>query len=111
MAATATYKCKCCGEPFVARTADRKRGWAKFCSKKCKAVRQSARIGNPVTNYRGSGVDRETYVHHAHKHGGVPHFDGRGGYIGSSFNEAELAGGGYGDSDPNDGAAVGSGKW
>ena len=29
--------CKCCGEKFMARVADRKRGWAKFCSKSCKA--------------------------------------------------------------------------
>lgn len=41
MASTATYKCQCCGEPFVARTADRQRGWAKFCSKKCKAIKQT----------------------------------------------------------------------
>lgn len=30
-------KCKNCGGGFVAKTADRKRGWAKFCSKSCKA--------------------------------------------------------------------------
>ena len=29
--------CKCCGDKFFARVADRKRGWAKFCSKSCKA--------------------------------------------------------------------------
>lgn len=40
MAATATYKCKCCGKPFKARTADRARGWALFCSKSCKAIQQ-----------------------------------------------------------------------
>lgn len=44
-AATATYRCKCCGDPFVARTADRKRGWAKFCSKSCKAIRQTQKTG------------------------------------------------------------------
>ena len=37
----ATYKCKCCGDPFTAKTADRKRGWALFCSKRCKAVKQT----------------------------------------------------------------------
>ena len=42
---TATYKCKCCGDPFTARVADRKRGWAKFCSKSCKAKKQEARTG------------------------------------------------------------------
>ena len=45
MASTAIYKCKCCGTPFEARTADRKRGWAKFCSKSCKAIRQTQRTG------------------------------------------------------------------
>lgn len=37
---TATYQCKCCGQPFTARTADRARGWARFCSKSCKAKKQ-----------------------------------------------------------------------
>jgi len=41
----ATYKCACCGDPFLARTADRKRGWARFCSKSCKARKQEARTG------------------------------------------------------------------
>lgn len=40
--ATATYRCECCREPFVARTADRARGWARFCSKRCKASKQAA---------------------------------------------------------------------
>lgn len=43
--ATATYKCLCCGDPFTARTADRARGWARYCSKSCKAKRQEARTG------------------------------------------------------------------
>jgi endogenous inhibitor of DNA gyrase (YacG/DUF329 family) len=33
-------KCKNCGTDFEARVADRKRGWAKFCSKSCKASKQ-----------------------------------------------------------------------
>lgn len=41
----ATYRCKCCGQPFTARTADRKRGWARFCSKRCKAIRQTQQTG------------------------------------------------------------------
>ncbi len=37
-----TCECKCarCGEMFTARVADRKRGWARFCSKSCKAIKQ-----------------------------------------------------------------------
>lgn len=45
MASTAIYRCACCGGPFTARTADRRRGWARFCSKSCKAKRQEARTG------------------------------------------------------------------
>jgi endogenous inhibitor of DNA gyrase (YacG/DUF329 family) len=45
MAAKATYKCRTCGKPFEARVADRKRGWARFCSKSCKAIKQEQRTG------------------------------------------------------------------
>jgi hypothetical protein len=45
MPSTATYKCANCGDPFIARTADRKRGWARFCSKSCKASKQEKRTG------------------------------------------------------------------
>lgn len=45
MAKTATYRCQCCKAEFKARTADRKRGWARFCSKSCKALRQTQRTG------------------------------------------------------------------
>ncbi|MCY1276907.1 hypothetical protein D9M68_276840 [compost metagenome] len=36
---------KSCRKPFLARTADVKRGWAKFCSKSCKAIKQEQRTG------------------------------------------------------------------
>lgn len=36
-------KCKGCGNPFMARVADRKRGWGQFCSKSCKAIKQEKR--------------------------------------------------------------------
>ena len=39
------YKCANCGDPFEARVADRKRGWARFCSKSCKAIKQEKRTG------------------------------------------------------------------
>ena len=41
------YTCanKSCGEEFEARKADRDRGWARFCSKSCKAVVQEKRTG------------------------------------------------------------------
>ena len=39
------YQCISCGDTFTARVADRKRGWAKFCSKSCKATEQEKRTG------------------------------------------------------------------
>lgn len=45
MAATAEYACLCCKQLFIARTADRKRGWARYCSKSCKAMKQERRTG------------------------------------------------------------------
>lgn len=33
--------CKCCKKRFMARVADRKRGWGQFCSKSCKAIKQN----------------------------------------------------------------------
>jgi hypothetical protein len=38
-------KCQCCRNEFTARSADVKRGWAKYCSKSCKAKKQEARTG------------------------------------------------------------------
>lgn len=40
MSATVEVACKWCKQSFTARTADRKRGWARFCSKTCKASEQ-----------------------------------------------------------------------
>ena len=37
-------RCRC-GKAFQARQADVKRGWAKFCSKSCKAKEQTRRTG------------------------------------------------------------------
>ena len=39
------YQCENCKKEFNAREADRKRGWARFCSKSCKAVKQEKRTG------------------------------------------------------------------
>lgn len=41
--------CQHCGTAFEARPADVKRGWARFCSKSCKAKEQENRTGQ----YRG----------------------------------------------------------
>lgn len=57
----ATYKCTntSCGGLFQARVADRKRGWAKFCSKSCKATDQTRRTGRGAPVPRD--LDRETH--------------------------------------------------
>ena len=52
----AVYKCKCCKADFTARTADRARGWARFCSKRCKAVKQEQGNGQRIAYLRGKGV-------------------------------------------------------
>ncbi|WP_347784069.1 hypothetical protein [Pseudomonas kurunegalensis] len=46
MAARAEFACQWCKQPFTARLADRKRGWARFCSKSCKAKEQEKRTGH-----------------------------------------------------------------
>lgn len=43
---TAQYECEGCKLPFLARTADRARGWARYCSKSCKARVQERTTGN-----------------------------------------------------------------
>ena len=62
MASTAQYKCQCCGDLFTARTADRKRGWARFCSKSCKAVKQEKRTGQYAA-YKNRDSDSGEFVY------------------------------------------------
>jgi hypothetical protein len=38
-------KCRNCGGSFFAKAADVKRGWARFCSKSCKAQKQTRDTG------------------------------------------------------------------
>lgn len=63
------YKCKCCGDVFIARVADRKRGWAKFCSKSCKAKKQMQTHGDTRLIY-STYVDDFDPSWDAHKFGG-----------------------------------------
>lgn len=48
--------CKYCGDTFTARQADVDRGWAKFCSKSCKAKQQVKITGHfsNLKNHRGT---------------------------------------------------------
>jgi len=60
-------KCRCCKEEFEARVADVKRGWGKYCSKSCKAIKQEQQTGQMgkylnrqrrnQSHYIGSGDD------------------------------------------------------
>jgi hypothetical protein len=34
------YHCRNCNKPYMARVADRQRGWALYCSKSCKQITQ-----------------------------------------------------------------------
>ena len=38
-----TRRCEDCGDTMVVREADIKRGWGRFCSKSCKAKKQTRR--------------------------------------------------------------------
>lgn len=42
---TKVCRCKVCGALFTARIADRKRGWAKCCSKSCAATLSNRMTG------------------------------------------------------------------
>ena len=44
MATTESVKCLVCDKTFVARSADRKRGWAQCCSKSCAAVKRQGHV-------------------------------------------------------------------
>lgn len=92
---TATYKCKCCGDPFVARVADRKRGWARFCSKSCKAIRQTKRTG--IAHGGRRYLPNGGWITPSGEE-----FDRYGCSVGFTMTSAELAMGGYGDSDRDD---------
>ena len=84
MATMIQVTCKWCKHKFDARTADRNRGWALYCSKSCKAkeqenrtgqyrsyrARQIAKLGNNVSHDRDGGF---VYINHFgewddHKH-------------------------------------------
>ena len=65
---------KRCGAKFMARSADVKRGWAKFCSKSCKASEQESRTHQHADHSRRAFYERQ--------YGGVAQFDRRGNYVG-----------------------------
>lgn len=50
--------CAWCKKKFMARVADRKRGWGRFCSKSCKAKEQEKRTGQYAA-YQAEQMHRE----------------------------------------------------
>lgn len=48
-------KCANCNNTFEARTADVNRGWGKFCSKSCKASKQTKLTGITGPHYKAAG--------------------------------------------------------
>lgn len=56
MTATVERKCKCCGQVFVARAVDIKRGWGLYCTKSCKARVQERKNGQHRAYLQGRGV-------------------------------------------------------
>jgi len=70
-------ECKKCKEPFMARVADRNRGWGKFCSKACKAKEQEKRTGQYSAH-----LMRKKVQHYRDEFGGIPQFDRNGDYAG-----------------------------
>lgn len=126
-------KCKRCRQPFMARVADRKRGWGKFCSKSCKAIKQERRTGQYGNYLRGQNSaegsnlwtdeDGNRCARRWLSNGGslvsitdamtgetsVEQFDRHGSSQGFQLGQEDLARGGYNNAGPQDG--FGDGKW
>lgn len=52
---TVEVRCEACDAPFMAKKADRARGWGRFCTKRCKARKQNRTGGG----YPGHFVEGE----------------------------------------------------
>lgn len=55
MAKMVDKSCERCGADFQARAVDIKRGWGKFCSKSCKAQKQTQMTGIAGPHYKADG--------------------------------------------------------
>jgi hypothetical protein len=131
--ATVEVRCKRCKKPFLARLADRARGWGKFCSKSCKAIKQEARTGQFGNYIRGQNStersnrwtdgdgNRCTRVRDASGRSLISTVDSMTGEVsreefdrngisnGFQMSQSQLSGGGYGDSGPHE--EFGGGKF
>jgi len=43
-------QCDVCKKPFMAKIADRKRGWARCCTKRCAAIKRERKTGTYKAN-------------------------------------------------------------
>lgn len=60
---TITKPCEWCKKPHTVRVADVKRGWGRFCSKSCKAMKQEKRTGqNAAYERRQEGGGEFVYI-------------------------------------------------
>lgn len=65
--AMATYTCQRCKLDFTARAADRARGWARFCSKSCKAIKQEGQTGQHRWYMSRGAYDEHPTFDNAHQ--------------------------------------------
>lgn len=56
--------CQWCKAPFTARVADVKRGWAKFCSKSCKASEQEKRTHQNANHKLAKSIADDERMYH-----------------------------------------------
>lgn len=54
---TITKPCEWCKKPHTVRVADVKRGWGRFCSKSCKAMKQEKRTGQNAAHVQRAWID------------------------------------------------------
>lgn len=112
-----TFQCEMCPTMFSARPADRKRGWARCCSKSCAAKKSNKQTGKYQTFLakKNQGfalppnVSLEQYERDRQEHGGIPQYNARGEYEGFRMSIEDLSYGGYGDADVD--TPFGDGKW
>ena len=54
-----------CGKLFKARLADRRRGWAKSCSKSCAAIKSNRETGKYDRYLAGKSSTSPSIIHHS----------------------------------------------
>lgn len=59
-----TRICETCKGEFKARPADVNRGWARFCSKRCKAIQQEQRTRQNASYHASKQQLEEERMHH-----------------------------------------------